>query len=150
MHPGPEAFLNQVVARRWRLLEVLCATEHGAAFRVEAVEDGRVARLELWDQRHVEGRGELARFEREARTLSRFRHERCLSLLAFGAHEGRPFLVSELPDARALSDELGKAELSVARAVALGLQLCEGLQHLHRHGAVHRALLPENLWVAAD
>jgi hypothetical protein len=150
MHPGPEAFLNQVVARRWRLLEVLCATEHGAAFRVEAVEDGRVARLELWDQRHVEGRGELARFEREARTLSRFRHERCLSLLAFGAHEGRPFLVSDLPDAEALSDEVGKAELTVARAVALGLQLCEGLRHLHRHGAVHRALLPENLWVAAD
>ncbi len=148
MHPAPDAVLQQVVGGRWRLLEVLCATEHGAAFRVETLEDGRPARLELWDQRHVEGRGELARFEREARTLSRLRHERCLSLVAFGAHEGRPFLVSELPEARALRDELGKAELTVPRAVSLGLQLCEGLQHLHRHGAVHRALLPENVWVA--
>ena len=34
------------------------------------------------------------------------------------------------------------------RALALGLQLCEGLVHLHGHGVVHRALLPENVWIA--
>jgi serine/threonine-protein kinase len=148
MHRAPDAFLHQVVGGRWRLLEVLGATEHGAAFRAEAVEDGRLARLELWDQRHVERRGELARFEREARTLSRLRHERCLSVVAFGAHEGRPFLVSELPEGSALRDELGKGELTVSRALSLALQLFEGLRHLHGHGVVHRALLPENVWVA--
>jgi serine/threonine-protein kinase len=148
MHRGPDAFLHQVVGGRWRLLEVLCAKEHGAAFRVETLEDGRLARLELWDQRHVERRGELARFEREARTLSRLRHERCLSVVAFGAHEGRPFLVSDLPETKALRDELGKPELTVPRALSLGLQLCEGLRHLHGHGVVHRALLPENVWLA--
>jgi hypothetical protein len=147
MHREPEAFLQQVVGGRWRLLEVLCATEHGTSFRVETLEDGRPARLELWDQRHVERRGELARFEREARTLSRLRHERILPVVAFGSHEGRPFLVSDLPEGTTLRDELGKAELSVSRAVSLGLQLCEGLGHLHRHGAVHRALLPENVWL---
>jgi hypothetical protein len=147
MHHGPDAFLHQVVGGRWRLLEVLGPTEHGAAFRAETLEDGRPARLELWDLRHVEGRGELARFEREARTLSRLRHERCLSVSAFGAHEGRPFLVSELPAGTTLRDELRAGELSLARALSLGLQLCEGLRHLHGHGVVHRALLPENLWV---
>jgi hypothetical protein len=144
----PDAFLHQVVGGRWRLLEVLGPTEHGAVFRAESLEDGRMARLELWDPRHVERRGELARFEREARTLSRLRHERCLSIVAFGAHEGRPFLVSELPEARALKDQLGKPELTVARAISLGLQLCEGLRHLHGHGVVHRALRAENVWVA--
>jgi eukaryotic-like serine/threonine-protein kinase len=148
MHRGADAFLHQVVGGRWRLLEVLCATEHGAAFRVETLEDGRPARLEIWDQRHVERRGELARFEREARILSRLRHERCLSVIAFGAHEGRPFLVSDLAQGKTLRDELGKPELTVPRALSLGLQLCEGLRHLHGHGVVHRALLPENVWVA--
>ncbi len=147
MYRGPDAFLNQVVAGRWRLLEVLGATEHGAAFRVETLEDGRPARLELWDQRHVERRGEQARFEREARTLSRLRHEHCVPVVAFGAHEGRPFLVSELPQGNALRDELGKEELTVSRAVTLGLHLCEGLRHLHGYGVVHRALTPENVWV---
>ena len=148
MHRGPEAFLHQVVGERWRLLAVLGATEHGAAFRAEMIDDGRPARLELWDPRHVERRGELARFEREARTLSRLRHERCVSVVAFGAHEGRPFLVSDLPAGNTLRDELGKPELTVRRALSLGLQLCEGLIHLHGHGVVHRALLPDNVWVA--
>jgi hypothetical protein len=67
--------------------------------------------------------------------------------LAFGAHEGRPFLVFDLPEGETLQDLLGKAELTVTRAVLLGLQLCEGLEHLHRHGLVHRALLPGNVWV---
>jgi serine/threonine protein kinase len=148
MYRGPDGFLHQVVGGRWRLLEILCATAHGTSFRVETLEDGRPARLELWDQRHVEGRGELARFEREARTLSRLRHEHCFSVVAFGAHEGLPFLVSELPEGKALRDELGKSELPLPRVLSLGLQLCEGLRHLHRHGVVHRALLPENVWVA--
>ncbi len=148
MHSGPEAFLNQVVGGRWRLLEVLGATEHGVAFRAESLEGGRPARLELWDQHHVERRGELARFEREARTLSRLQHERCVSVLAFGAHEGRPFLVSDLPAGASLREQLGGPELPVPRALSLGVQLCEGLQHLHGHGVVHRALLPENIWMA--
>ncbi len=147
MYREPDAFIHQVVGGRWRLLELLCTTAQGAVFRAEALEDGRLARLELWDQRHVESRGELARFEREARTLSRLRNERCLSVVAFGTHEGRPFLASDLPAGRALGDELGRADLTVTRAVSLGLQLCEGLRYLHRHGAVHRALVPDNVWV---
>ncbi|HVT08110.1 MAG TPA: serine/threonine-protein kinase, partial [Polyangia bacterium] len=147
MHREPDAFLNQVVGGRWRLLEVLGATEHGAVYRVETVDAGRAARLELWDPRHVEQRGELARFEREARTLSRLQHERCISIAAFGAHEGRPYVVTDLPPGRTLRDELGKPELTVRRALSLGLQLCEALQHLHGHGVVHRALVPDNLWV---
>jgi hypothetical protein len=147
MHPSADAFLQRVVAGRWRLLEVLDATEHGAAYRVETLDAGRVARLELWEARHVAGRGELARFERGARTLSRLRHERCLSLVDFGAHEGRPFLVSDLPEGKPLRDQLGSPELTVPRALSLALQLCEGLRHLHGHGVVHRALRPDNLWV---
>jgi Protein kinase domain len=147
MHRGPDAFLNQVVAGRWRLVEVTGQSEHGAVFRAETLEDGRGARLELWDARHVQERGELARFEREARSLSRLRHERCLSIVGFGAHEGRPFLVSELPEGHTLRTELGSPELTVARAVSLGVQLCEGLRHLHGYGVVHRALLPDNLWI---
>ncbi|MES1207290.1 MAG: serine/threonine-protein kinase [Pseudomonadota bacterium] len=147
MCPGPEAFLDQVVGGRWRLLEVLGATEDGALFRAEAIENGRPARLQLWEHRHVERRGELARFEREARTLSRLRHERCLSVVDFGAHEGRPFLVSDLPEGTSLRDAIGKPELTVPRALSLGLQLCDALAHLHRHGVVHRALLADNLWV---
>jgi hypothetical protein len=147
---SPDALLQQVVGGRWRVLEALGPTEHGTIFRGEALEGGGAVRLELWDPRHVEERGELARFERQARTLSRLRHERCLSIVAFGAHEGRPFLVSELPEGRALRDELGKPELTLPRALSLGLQLCEGLRHLHGHGVVHRALVPENVWCSAE
>jgi serine/threonine protein kinase len=147
MHPGPDAFLQQVVGDRWRLLEVLSAKEDSATFRVETLDDGRRARLELWDRRRVERRGELARFEREARTLSRLRHARFLSVVAFGAHEGQPFLVSDLPEGKPLRDELGKPELTVARALSIGLQLCEGVRYLHGYGAIHQALLPENVWV---
>ncbi|HXU65232.1 MAG TPA: serine/threonine-protein kinase [Polyangia bacterium] len=150
MYREPDAFLHQVVGGRWRLLEVLGPTEHGTAFRAETVEDGPPVRLELWDPRHVEQRGELARFEREARTLSRLRHERCVSVVAFGSHDGHPFLVSDLPAGKSLADELRAGDLTVPRAVSLGLQLCEGLQHLHGHGVVHRALRPDNVWIATS
>ena len=144
---GPAA--AGVVVGGWKVLEVAGPTERGMAYRVEGVNDGRTARLELWDPVHVEPRGALARFDREARVLGRLRHDRCLSLLEFGTHDGRPFLVSELPAGKPLRDERGTAEMPVARAVALMGQVLEGLRHLHRHGVVHRAVAPDNVWVGS-
>src|SRR5687768_9230688 len=77
---------GEIVGGRWRVSEAKGPTERGAAFRAESLADGQVARLEIWDRRHVERRGELAQIEREARILGRLRNPRCLSLLDFGVH----------------------------------------------------------------
>ena len=49
---------------------------------------------------------------------------------------------------RQLLNETGK--FPPARAVRIGVQMCEALEYIHTHGVVHRDLKPENIMVDAD
>jgi hypothetical protein len=143
--PGRPEMVGVIIGERWRVVEALGPTARGASFRVEELENGRAGKLDLWDARHLAERGRLAQLEREARIVSQLQHPRCLALFQFGVDDGRPFYVWEPGPGKRLSEELGKPELTVARAVGIGLQVLEGLRHLHAHGVVHRALTADNV-----
>jgi len=140
--------VGRMIDARWRVVEELGPTAHGVAYRVE--EQGQPARVELWDERHVAERGRMAQIERQARVVGGLKHPRCLSLRHFGVEDGRPFLVTDLAQGRRLAEVIGTEELTVGRAIALTLQVLEGLRHLHAHGVVHRELGPQTVWVGAS
>ena len=138
---GPAASLvGRMIDARWRLVEELGPTAHGVAFRVEDAEHGRAARLDLWEARHLAERGRMAQLERQARIVRGLHHPRCLALRHFGVEDGRPFFVTELAGGKRVADELGSGELTVRRAIAIALQVLDGLRHLHAHGVVHREI----------
>src|SRR5213079_2955927 len=97
--------VGRMIDARWRVIEELGPTAHGTAFRVEEEAQGRPARLELWDERHVAERGRMAHIERQARILSRLQHPRCLALRHFGVEDGRPFFVTDLAEGKRLADQ---------------------------------------------
>lgn len=56
-------------------------------------------------------------------------------------HEGIPFLVSECPDGRPLSEKIAKlAPYSVQVALNIANQIAESMDYLHREGVVHGEL----------
>jgi eukaryotic-like serine/threonine-protein kinase len=142
--------VGRMIDARWRVIDELGPTAHGSAFRVEEGEQGRPARLELWDERHVAERGRMAQIERQARVLGRLQHPRCLALRHFGVEDGQPFLVTDLADGKALAGQIGAQELTVGRAIAIVLQVLEGLRHLHAHGVVHREIGPQTVWLGTS
>ena len=147
--PATVSMVGRMIDARWRVVEELGPTAHGTAFRVEE-EQGPPARLELWDERHVAERGRLAQLERQARIISRLQHPRCLALRHFGVEDGRPFVVTELAGGKPLADQMGTEELTVPRAIAIALQVLEGLRYLHAHGVVHREIGPQTVWLGTS
>ncbi|MBI1944651.1 MAG: protein kinase [Deltaproteobacteria bacterium] len=95
----------------------------------------------------AEGDEYRARFEREARTLARLRHENIIPVHAVGEHEGAPYLVMSyfpskdarcwLRDEAPTLDRIKRVALKVARAVA----------HAHEAGALHRDIKLANILV---
>jgi hypothetical protein len=90
------------------------------------------------------------RFEQEARAAGALNHPNVLAVYDVGAHEGVPYIVSELLGGETLRRRIGGTALPVRKALDYAVQIARGLAAAHEKGIVHRDLKPENLFVTRD
>ena len=97
----------------------------------------------------------LARFEREALLLASLTHGNIahvygvVELPPEGGRQGTIGLVMELVDGQPLSELIPPGGLSVARTLALAIQMADALAAAHAAGIVHRDFKPANVVVTA-
>jgi serine/threonine protein kinase len=89
----------------------------------------------------------VARFEQEARLISRLDHSNIATVYDFGVTERRqPYMVMEFVEGRCLFDVLQDEDhLAVEQALEIVMQVCDGMSHAHGMGIVHRDLKPSNI-----
>ena len=87
----------------------------------------------------------LARFEREAQTISSLNHPNICTLFDVGHEEDTRYLVMELIEGESLADRLSKGALTADLVLKYGAQIADALDRAHRQGIVHRDLKPGNV-----
>ncbi len=91
------------------------------------------------------------RFLRESRLAARLSHPNVVQVFDAGEADGQPYIVMEYVPGETVADLLARrTKVSPAEAVALVADACDGLQHAHEHGLVHRDVKPQNLLVRED
>ncbi|MBM4282086.1 MAG: serine/threonine protein kinase [Deltaproteobacteria bacterium] len=93
-----------------------------------------------------------ARFLREAKAAARIRSRYVAHVLQLSTTAtGEAYIVMEFLQGETLSRALARVgRLPPARAVAIGRQLCRGMQAAHDLGVVHRDLKPANVMLVHD
>ena len=86
-----------------------------------------------------------ARFEREARAISKLNHPNICALYDVGQDNGTDYLVVEYLDGQSLAERLQKGALSIEQALAIAIQIAGALEAAHRADIVHRDLKPANV-----
>jgi eukaryotic-like serine/threonine-protein kinase len=85
-------------------------------------------------------------FRREVRLARRVTHRNAARTFDLSEHAGIHFITMELIEGESLRVLLARRErLSPPEAMALGWQLCMGLQAAHEVGVIHRDLKPGNI-----
>ena len=84
------------------------------------------------------------RFTHEARAMARLDHPRIVRVLDSGTDGDVSYIVMELVGGGDLGHHL---PLPPARAIAVAMQVCEGLEAAHQQGIVHRDIKPQNILV---
>lgn len=92
----------------------------------------------------------IARFRREARTLSKLNHPNVATVHDFDTEVDTSFIVMELIRGTSLVDKIRNGPLSERDLVRLALQLLDGLCAAHSEGIIHRDLKPGNLRETLD
>src|SRR5690349_12372109 len=90
------------------------------------------------------------RLEQEARTAGSLNHPNIVAIHDVGAHDGAPFIVTELLEGETLRERMAGRALPAARAVEFAVQIARGLATGHERGIVHRDIKPDNLFVTRD
>jgi Tol biopolymer transport system component len=87
----------------------------------------------------------LARFEREAKTISALQHPNICVLHDVGRDGQVDFLVMEYLEGETLAQRLARKPLSLDEALRIAIEVASALDAAHRHGVVHRDLKPGNI-----
>ena len=97
----------------------------------------------------------VSRFEREARSVSRLRHQHILQVFDFDSENEQHYMVMELVNGPNLGDEFAYRQrvgqtYSLPEIGRLLIALCQGTAYAHQQGMIHRDIKPSNLMFTAD
>ncbi len=146
--PGPKENPNDHVGETlgsYRILEILGKGGMGYVFRAEHVKLGREVALKLLRSDYAKRRDAVARFFQEARTVNRVRHRNIVDVTDFvELDDGTTFIIMELLAGVSLG-KWARSGIDMPRALAVLVQICDGLGAAHNVGVVHRDLKPDNI-----
>ncbi|MBI3470688.1 MAG: protein kinase [Candidatus Solibacter usitatus] len=112
---------------------------------------GREVAVKILPAEYASDPNRLRRFELETRTAGSLNHHNILTVYDIGAHDGAPYLVTELLEGETLRERLRSgAPIPVSSAIDYAFQTASGLAAAHDKGIVHRDLKPENLFLTND
>jgi serine/threonine protein kinase len=131
----------------YRVLELLGKGGMGYVFRAEHVKLGREVALKLLRSDYARRRDAVARFFQEARTVNRVRHRNIVDVTDFvELDDGTTFIIMEFLRGQSLG-KWARTGIDLPRALAVLVQICDGLAAAHSVGVVHRDLKPDNIIV---
>jgi serine/threonine protein kinase len=91
----------------------------------------------------------LMRFQREAQAVAMMNHNNIVRIHGLQFTErGQPFMVMDVVVGLSLSQLLEiSGPLKLSKALRILVQICEGIEHAHAHGIIHRDLKLSNIMV---
>src|ERR1700741_3775707 len=143
---GVDPLIGKVVAGRYRLEARLGEGGMGVVYRARHVLIDRVVALKLIRPDFGGGTALRAWMLREARPANRVDHAHIIDIHDIGeTEEGELYLVMEYLVGTALSAELARGPMALARSVDILEQMCAALARAHDLGVVHRDLKSDNI-----
>ena len=138
-------------AGRYQVIEELGIGGMGRVYKVQDLEVGERIALKLL-RAEIAARGDMIRrFREELRLARRVSHKNVCRMFDLGSFEGTSYITMEYVDGEDLKRFLRRSgHLTVGKAVAIALQVGEGLAEAHRLGVVHRDLKPQNVMIDGE
>ncbi len=131
----------------YRVTELLGKGGMGYVFRAEHVKLGRAVALKLLRGDYAKRKDAVARFIQEARTVNRIRHRNIVDVPdILELEDGTTCIVMELLRGQSLG-KWARTGVDLPRALAVLVQICDGLGAAHSVQIVHRDLKPDNVIV---
>lgn len=145
-HDDTDPLIGTTLRGGYHVTQLIDVGGMGRVYQADQTSLGRAVAVKIIHPHLLGDKTVEARFVNEARAASRLHHPNSVSIIDFGKHDGRFFIVMELLRGRGLTTLLlEEAPLPARRAVDIACQALAALAEAHGHGIVHRDIKSENL-----
>ena len=134
----------------YEILSSLGAGGMGEVYEARDTRLGRTVAIKVLPEALAADAAARARFEREARAVSRLAHPNVCTLHDVGEEEGVHFLVMEHCQGETLAERLERGRPATDEALQIAVQIARALEAAHRKGVVHRDLKPHNVMITPE
>jgi serine/threonine-protein kinase len=139
---------GQVLDDRYQIQERLAEGAMGVVYRGSRLNLDRAVAIKVMHTALPSAMEGRKRFEREAKLMAKLEHPHCVSIIDYGLHGAKPYVVMELVRGQSLFDVLAEqGRFEIPRAVDVLKQVLSGLSHAHDQGIIHRDIKPANIMV---
>jgi serine/threonine-protein kinase len=136
-------FRGQIIGK-YRILSTIGSGGFGTVYLAEDTWIDKKVALKVPHKQNLDF-GELLR---EPRLLASLSHPNIVSILTVEKQENVFFIVMEFVPGETLESIIARdGALDLARALDYTCQICNAVDHAHRHGVLHRDLRPSNVLV---
>ena len=149
--PREELTRGTLFAGRYEIIEELGRGGMGRVYRVEDTKTREEIALKLIKPEISAEKKTIERFRNELTLARKIRHKNICGMYDLGEDQGAHFITMEYVPGEDLKSFMRRTrQLSIANAISIARQVCEGLGEAHRLGIVHRDLKPSNIMIDKD
>jgi serine/threonine protein kinase len=140
--------IGNLLANRYMIISQLGGGGMALVYKAKDTLLNRTVTVKILRPEHTGDEEFVSRFREEAQAVAVLSHPNIVSVYDVGQENDTHFIVMEYVEGRNLKQiikEMGKIPINHASDIAR--QICDGLQHAHENGIVHRDVKPHNILV---
>jgi len=146
--PREELTTGSTFAGRYQIIEELGKGGMGTVYKAQDTEIKEKVAIKLIKPEISADKNTIERFQNELKFARKISHRNVCRMFDLNKEEGSYYITMEYVSGEDLKSFIRRAEkLTVGKAIAIGKQICEGLEEAHTLGVVHRDLKPSNIMI---
>ena len=144
------SLIGQTVAH-YKILEHLGGGGMGVVYKAQDLKLDRLVALKFLPPELTRDPEAKQRFVHEAKAASVLDYPNICNVHDIGeTDDGQMFIVMAYYEGETLKKKIERGPLKIEEAVAIAMQIAEGLAKAHEHDIVHRDIKPANVMVTSD